>query len=180
MNGGCYPGCVPGSVQVRPATAADAPVFLALVDGLAGYEWLARPDTEARQRLIADAFGRRPRFSLLLAELDGAIVGYAVWFPTYSTFLARPTLYLEDLFVLPEARGQGAGLALFRACAAEAVRQGCGRMDWAVLACNRPSIEFYEAQGARHLSEWLPFRLDGDALLRVAQGGQAMGWAGRG
>jgi GNAT superfamily N-acetyltransferase len=163
-----------GSVRVRPATAADAPVFLALVDRLADYERLARPDAEARQRLVADAFGQRPRFSLLLAELDGAIVGYAVWFPTYSTFLARPTLYLEDLFVLPAARGQGAGLALFRECAAEAMRQGCARMDWAVLAWNRLGIQFYAARGARHLSEWLPFRLDGDALLRVARpsGGQ--------
>jgi GNAT superfamily N-acetyltransferase len=162
---------VPGSVRVRPATAADAPVFLALVDGLADYERLARPDAEARQRLIADAFGQRPRFSVLLAELDGAIVGYAVWFPTYSTFLGRPTLYLEDVYVLPQARGLGAGRALFRECAAEAVRQGCARMDWAVLAWNQLGIEFYKAKGARHLSEWLPFRLDGDALLRLAQVG---------
>jgi GNAT superfamily N-acetyltransferase len=167
---GCYPEDVPDPVRVRPATVADAPAFLALVDGLADYERLPRPDAEARQRLIADAFGPQPRFHLLLAELDGAVVGYAVWFPTYSTFLARPTLYLEDVFVAPEARGRGAGKALFRACAAEAVRWGCGRMDWAVLEWNRPSIEFYEAHGARHMSDWLPFRLDGDSLLRAARG----------
>jgi len=159
---------VPGLVRVRPATAADVPAFLALVDGLADYERLPRPDPDARCRLAVDAQATPPRFHLLLAEVAGAIAGYAVWFLTYSTFLALATLYLEDLFVLPDARGRGAGAALFRACAEEAVRQGCGRMEWSVLAWNRPSMDFYEARGARHMSDWLLFRLDGDALRRVA------------
>jgi GNAT superfamily N-acetyltransferase len=153
------------TVLVRAATAADLPVFLSLVDALADYEQLDRPDPQARQRLAADALAGR--FNLLLGELDGAIVGYAVHFPTYSTFRAQPSLYLEDLFILPEARGQGVGIALFRACAAEAVRQDYGRMEWQVLSWNRPSIVFYERLGARQLDGWLPFRLEGDALAKV-------------
>src|SRR5919204_5499010 len=107
-------------VRVRSATPADLPAFLGLVDALAQYERLPGPDAEARRRLAADA--RVGRFHLLLGELDSAVVAYAAWFLTYSTFLARPTLYLEDLFVLPNARGAGVGGALFQACAAEAVR----------------------------------------------------------
>jgi GNAT superfamily N-acetyltransferase len=155
-------------VIVRAATRDDADAFLALVDGLAHYERLEPPDGEARRRLVDDAFGPTPRFHVLLAELDGAVVGYAAWFETYSTFLARPSLYLEDIFVTPAARGRRAGLALFRACAAEAVRRGYGRMEWSVLDWNQPSIDFYEALGARRKQEWLPFRLDGEALLAVA------------
>jgi len=155
-------------VIVRPATPADATAFLDLVDGLAAYEKLPPPDAEAKQRLLRDAFSDPPRFNVLLAEVDQTVVGYAVWFPTYSTFLARPSLYLEDIFVRPDARGHGAGVALFRACAAEAVRQGCGRMEWNVLDWNQPSIDFYERLGARRLQAWLPYRLDGEALTSVA------------
>jgi GNAT superfamily N-acetyltransferase len=93
-----------------------------------------------------------------------------MYFFTYSSFQARPTLYLEDIFVLPDQRGAGAGIALFRAVAAEAVRQGCGRMEWQVLAWNEPSIKFYERLGARHLDGWLPFRLDGEALQAFGAG----------
>jgi GNAT superfamily N-acetyltransferase len=155
-------------VIVRPATPADATAFLDLVDGLAAYEKLPPPDAEAKQRLVRDAFSDPPRFNVLLAEVDQTVVGYAVWFPTYSTFLARPSLYLEDIFVRPDARGHGAGVALFRACAAEAVRQGCGRMEWNVLDWNQPSIDFYERLGAQRLQAWLPYRLDGEALTSVA------------
>ncbi|MDQ6674839.1 MAG: GNAT family N-acetyltransferase [Chloroflexota bacterium] len=94
-------------------------------------------------------------------------MGYAIFFFTYSTFLAAPSLYLEDLFVLPEARGHGAGVALFRACARRAVESGCRRMEWQVLSWNEPSIHFYERLGARGLDGWLPFRLDGLALVHV-------------
>ena len=153
---------------VRPLEPRDVPRLLDLIDGLADYEKLARPDAEARERLAGDAASGR--FRTLLAELDGQVVGYAIYFFTYSTFLARPTLYLEDIFVLPERRGQGAGKALFRACAAEAVRQECGRMEWQVLDWNQPSIDFYERAGARLQKEWIPCRLTGDALRRVAEG----------
>jgi GNAT superfamily N-acetyltransferase len=155
------------TVLVRRLEPADTTQLLDLIDGLADYEKLPRPDAEARQRLAADATADPPRFHVLLAEVNGAVVGYAFYFFTYSTFLARPTLYLEDIFVLPETRGQGAGVALFRACAQTATRMGCGRMEWQVLSWNEPSIQFYERLGARHLDGWLPFRLDGPALAHV-------------
>jgi GNAT superfamily N-acetyltransferase len=154
-------------LQVRPLQRADVPRLLELIDGLADYEKLPRPDAEARQRLAADALADPPRFRTLLAEVEGVLVGYAIYFFTYSTFRARPTLYLEDVFVLPESRGLGAGVALFRACAREAVAQKCARMEWQVLSWNEPSIVFYQRLGARHLDDWLPFRLDDEALLSV-------------
>jgi GNAT superfamily N-acetyltransferase len=156
------------SVRVRPLEPADVPRFLDLVDALADYERLPRPDADARRRLAADATSQPPRFRTLLGELDGEPVGYAVTFFTYSTFLARPTLYLEDLFVRPEARGAGVGLALFRACAREAVRHGCARYEWQVLGWNEPAKRFYERLGAHHNADWLPYRLDGEALAAVA------------
>jgi GNAT superfamily N-acetyltransferase len=157
------------TVLVRSLGAADVPRFLELVDGLADYEKLARPDAAARDRLAADALSDPPRFRALLVQVDELVVGYAIYFFTYSSFRARPTLYLEDIFVLPEQRGQGAGVALFRACAREAVANSCARMEWQVLAWNEPSIAFYERLGALHMSDWLPFRLDDEALLKVAQ-----------
>jgi GNAT superfamily N-acetyltransferase len=152
-------------VRVRPLQAADTARLLELIDGLADYEKLPRPDADARQRLAVDAVADPPRFRTLLAEVgDGLIVGYAIYFFTYSTFRARPSLYLEDIFVLPEQRGHGAGVALFRACAQAAVVLSCARMEWQVLSWNEPSIEFYERLGARQLDDWLPFRLEGEAL----------------
>jgi len=155
------------TLNVRSLQAGDVPSLLELIDGLADYEKLPRPDAAARERMAADALRKPPRFSSLLAEVDGQVIGYAIYFFTYSTFRARPTLYLEDIFVLPERRGQGAGVALFRACAREAVSQGCARMEWQVLAWNEPSIEFYKRLGARQLGDWLPFRLDDESLLAV-------------
>lgn len=155
------------TVTVRELRQADVPRLLELIDGLADYEKLARPDAGARERMAADAMRKPPRFHALLADVDGESVGYAIYFFTYSTFLARPTLYLEDIFVLPEQRGHGAGIALFRACAREAVSNECGRMEWQVLSWNTPSIAFYERLGARHNADWLPFRLDGEALASV-------------
>jgi GNAT superfamily N-acetyltransferase len=155
------------SVSIRPIQPADVPRLLELIDGLADYEKLPRPDQAARERMAADALRKPPRFLTLLGEVDGQVVGYAIYFFTYSTFRARPTLYLEDIFVLPEQRGQGAGVALFRACAREAVTNGCGRMEWQVLSWNKPSIDFYERLGARQLEDWLPFRLDDESLLAV-------------
>ncbi len=159
------------SIKIRAIRPADVPAFLDLVDALADYEKLPRPSPDARARLAADAMAQPPRFELLLAEVDGAVVGYAVFFMTYSTFLARPSLYLEDLFVRPDRRALGAGKALFRACAAEAVRRECGRMEWQVLAWNAPSIEFYKRLGAEQLEDWLPFRLTGQQLQAFAEAG---------
>ncbi|HWP28172.1 MAG TPA: GNAT family N-acetyltransferase [Chloroflexota bacterium] len=155
-------------VRVRPLQPADVPELLALIDALADYERLPRPDAAARARLARDALATPPRFHTLLGELAGRVVGYAIYFETYSTFLARPTLYLEDLFVRPEARGRGVGTALFRACAREAVRRGCGRMEWQVLAWNELALRFYARWQPQPLDEWRPFRLAGEALARVA------------
>lgn len=157
------------TVAVRRARHEDAPRVLELVDALADYERLPRPDAGARERLLRDGFGPSPRFDLLVGERDGAPVGYALFFETYSSFLARPTLYLEDLFVHPDHRKCGLGLALFRAVATEAVRRECGRMEWAVLTWNRLAIDFYEGLGAVALEDWRTFRLTGEALGAVAQ-----------
>jgi GNAT superfamily N-acetyltransferase len=159
---------MPDALHIRAATAADAETFLALVDALADYEKLARPTPAARQRLLRDGFGPAPRFRAYLAELDGRAIGYAITFETYSSFLALPTLYLEDLFVLPEARRHGVGREMFRRLAAEAVRRGCGRMEWAVLDWNQLAIDFYEKLGARRLAEWFTYRLTADELRQLA------------
>jgi GNAT superfamily N-acetyltransferase len=157
-------------LSIRPAGPADSDVFLALVDALADYEKLDRPTPEARERLIRDGFGEAPRFRAYLAELDGRAVAYAITFETYSSFLALPTLYLEDIFVLPEARRHGVGSAMFRMLAGEAARRGCGRMEWAVLDWNQLAIDFYEKLGARRMGEWYTYRLTAERLREIAGG----------
>ncbi len=158
-------------IAIRQATPGDAEAIIRLVVALAEFEQLPPPDEAARARLLADAFAPRPRFDIFLAEIDGQAVGYAFVFETYSTFLALPSLYLEDLFVLPEFRKSGVGYALFMRCVAEARGRGCGRLEWVVLDWNENAINFYERLGARHMTEWLPYRLDRDALDRLAEGG---------
>ena len=139
-----------------------------LIRALADYERLEAPDAEAGARLIEHAFGPRPRFEAYLASRGRADVGYAIAFETYSTFLARPTLYVEDLFVRPEARRQGVGGTLLRFLAAEAVARGCGRMEWTVLDWNELAQDVYGRIGAHRLDEWRLCRLTGDALHRLA------------
>ena len=158
---------------LRPAVRDDAGQWLALVDALADYEKLDRPRPDARERLVRDAFGPPPnRIQVYLAEsAEGETLGYAITCETYSSFLALPTLYLEDLFVLPEARRRGIGHAFFRFLAAEATRRGCGRMEWVVLDWNQLAIEFYEGLGARHMREWYTYRLTADQLAETAGGG---------
>ena len=166
------------AIQIRPATASDADAWLSLIDALADYEKLQRPDTAARQRLLSDAFGEKPSTEVYLAESGGRIVGYAITLFTYSSFLALPTLYLEDLFVLESHRGQGAGYQLFTHCVEEAHGRGCGRMEWQVLDWNRLAIDFYERLGARQMKEWLPYRMvreDMEALLSKRKASQASG-----
>ncbi len=146
-------------VTVRPAKKSDGPVVLSLVDALADYEKLARPSRAAKARLLKDAFGARKRIDILLAEFGGEAVGYAIILETYSSFLALPTLYLEDLFVRPESRKMGAGLKLFQRCLKDARRRGCGRMDWTVLDWNKLAIGFYKKLGAEHLKPWHLYRI---------------------
>ncbi|CAN5783780.1 GNAT family N-acetyltransferase [soil metagenome] len=156
-------------IRVRPAAPADADTFVQLVDALAEYERMPGPTPEAKQRLVRDGFGPQPRFQVFLAEQDGRAVGMAMTYETYSSHLALPTLYLEDLFVLPEARRLGVGGALFGFLAGEAVRRGCGRMEWQVLDWNQLAIDFYEKLGARHMREWYMYRLTAEQLRKIVE-----------
>lgn len=157
------------SVTIRPAVPSDSVAFIQLVIGLADYESLPSPDAAAQQRLIEDAFGGQKRFDLLLAEVEGEAIGYAVIFETYSTFLARPKLYLEDLFVNPQFRGCGAGLALFNACAQAAIERGCARMEWTVLNWNEPAIRFYKRLGAEYEKTWHLYGLGEQQLHQLCR-----------
>jgi GNAT superfamily N-acetyltransferase len=160
-----------GTLTLRRATAVDVPTILELIRGIAEYERLSH-EVEATEALLGrHGFGPRPVFEAILAERDGHAVGFALYFFTFSTFLARPTLYLEDLFVLPEERGQGAGRALLAALARIAVRRGCGRLEWAVLDWNRPAIGFYRRLGARFRREWILTRLTGAPLAKLGRSG---------
>jgi GNAT superfamily N-acetyltransferase len=156
------------TLRVRRAAPADGPALLELVSALAEYEKLPPPDAHARERLVRDGFGPGPRYELLFGELDGRPVAYALYFFTYSSFLARPTLFLEDLFVLPDARRHGVGGALLRALAEAALAADCGRMEWAALTWNRLAIDFYERLGAKALEEWRTFRLEGPGIAALA------------
>lgn len=151
-------------IRVRKATPDDTETILGLVVALAQFERLPPPDEAAQGRLIADAFGERPRFEIFLGELDGRVAGYAFVFETYSTFLALPSLYLEDLFVLEEYRGRKVGYELFRYCAQEALKRGCGRFEWVVLQWNTSAIDFYRRLGAKHMDDWQVYRLDRTGL----------------
>lgn len=154
------------SVTIRRAEAEDIPVVLRLICALADYEQLAPPDEDAQARFCADGWntdGRPPRFEAWLAELEDNgtthAAGYAITFETYSSFLARPTLYLEDLFVLPEFRRHGVGSALMRHLIDTAQERGCGRMEWVVLDWNTSAQDFYKQFHATHLAEWYTYRI---------------------
>jgi len=154
--------------RIRPAQPSDIPSVVTLIRALADFEHLPGPDRAAAQRLQEHAFGPTPRYELLVAEQDLDVVGYAAFFMTYSTFLARPSLYLEDLFVRPESRRLGVGKAFLQELAALAVARECGRFEWAVLDWNVAAQDFYAALGAELLDDWRICRVDGEALLRLA------------
>jgi len=157
-------------VHIRPAAEADAPVILGFIRALADYEKLAHACVATTETLVETLFGPRPYAEVLIAEWNGAPAGFALYFHNYSTFLGRPGLYLEDLFVTPELRGKGIGKALFQRLAAMAVERGCGRLEWSVLDWNEPAIEFYRACGAVPLDDWTMFRLTGEALASFGLG----------
>ncbi len=144
---------------IRPIRKSEGRTFLRLIDALADFEKLRRPAPAARRRLLRDAFGKNKRFDAFLAFHDRTAVGYAIVFETYSSFLARPTLYLEDIFILPEYRSHGIGGRLFRRCLSEAKKRRCGRMEWVVLDWNKGAIRFYERIRARLMKEWLLYRI---------------------
>lgn len=153
---------------IREATPADVPDILRLVRELAAYE--REPDAVATTEAYLHTwlFGPDPVASVLVAEAAGRVVGIALWFRTYSTWTGVPGIYLEDLYVEPGQRGSGLGKALLAALARIAVDRGYQRVEWAVLDWNTPSIEFYEALGARPMQEWTTYRLTGDALGALA------------
>jgi GNAT superfamily N-acetyltransferase len=158
-------------IRIRPLGEADMDVFLTLVDAHADFEQMDRPSPEARQRLVRDGLEDPPRYAAFLAAIDGRDVGYAITFEAYSSFLARPTLFLEDIFVLDEYRGRGFGGTMFQYLVEEAVRRGCGRMEWMVQDWNDGAIRFYERRGAIQLSEWHTYRIDAETLGRLAAAG---------
>jgi GNAT superfamily N-acetyltransferase len=162
-----------GEISIRQATCEDSAIVLSLIDALADYEKLDRPTEDARQRLIEHGWGGNPRFEALIAEIDGTPAAYAIMFETYSTFLAQPTLYLEDLFVLPDFRRKGVAAAIFQRLAIEAQRRGCGRIEWSCLTWNDLGLAFYKQLGATQLEAWLPFRLTGDEITNLAANGIA-------
>jgi GNAT superfamily N-acetyltransferase len=156
-------------VRIVPAAAQDVPVILELITELAEYERLA-DDVEATEAGLRESlFGSVPRAEAVIAKVGGESVGFALWFHNYSTFLARPGLYLEDLFVRSQWRGRGVGRALLRHLAGIAVERGCGRMEWSVLDWNEQAVGFYRSIGARGMDEWTVNRLAGDALHRLAK-----------
>jgi len=157
------------ALSVRRGTARDAAVICELIRGLARYERLERQCVIGPAAVRRHGFGRRPYFETLICRDGRRPVGFALYFFTYSTFLGRPSLYLEDLFVLPGDRGLGAGKALLRALAAVATARGCGRMEWRVLDWNASAIRFYKRIGARLHSEWVLTRLKGAPLKRLAR-----------
>ena len=154
--------------QIRPATVSDVPLILRLVRELAEFE--REPDAvEATEEMLERAlFGERPAAEAVIAELDGAPVGFALFFQNFSTWTGRPGIYLEDLYVTPAARGSGTGTALLRHLAGIALTRGCGRFEWAVLDWNEPAINFYRAVGAVGMDEWRVQRVAGDALVKLA------------
>jgi GNAT superfamily N-acetyltransferase len=155
--------------MIRPATRADIPVIAELIGALADYEHLSDQVVLDEARLVEHLFGPRPYAEVLLAQDAGTVVGFALFFYNYSTFLGRPGIYLEDLFVRPEHRGKGFGKALLKAVAKLAVERGCGRLEWSVLDWNAPSIKFYKAFGAVAMDEWTVFRLTGESLAAAGR-----------
>jgi len=159
----------PRNFEIRAARVEDVPIILQLIRDLATYE-RAPNDVTATEKQLADVlFGSRPSAEVLLAFEQDAAVGFAVFFHNFSTWLGRPGLYLEDLFVKPEMRGKGYGRALLVRLAKIARDRGCGRMEWAVLDWNDPAIQFYRKLGAKPMDEWTVFRLTGDGITQLAE-----------
>jgi GNAT superfamily N-acetyltransferase len=159
------------NATLRPATVADAETIATLIRELAAYEQLEHEARATAEDIRQHLFGDRPAAEVILAEVDGNPIGFALYFSTFSTFLGQPGLYLEDLFVRPEYRGQGVGKRIFARLASLAVERGCGRMEWAVLDWNAPSIGFYRSLGAGPNEGWTTYRLTGDALAALASRG---------
>jgi GNAT superfamily N-acetyltransferase len=158
----------PENFQIRPACVEDVPIILKLIRDLATYERAPDEVTATEEQLVDVLFGERAAAEVLLAFEGKSPVGFAVYFYNFSTWLGRPGLYLEDLFVKPEKRGKGYGRALLIALAKIARDRGCGRMEWAVLNWNEPAMKFYRALGAKPMNEWTVFRLTSEEIASLA------------
>lgn len=154
-------------IQIRPATRSDKQAFLQLIDAHADFEKMDRPTEGAKERLLKDGFGDHRRYSAFLASMEGRDVGYAITYEGYSSFLGRPTFYLEDIFVYNDVRGSGFGGAMFHYLVEEALDRGCARMEWMVIDWNENAIGFYERRGAVQLSEWHSYRLEEDQMREL-------------
>jgi GNAT superfamily N-acetyltransferase len=157
--------------RIRPAERADVPLLLDLIRQLAEYERLSEHATGTAERLERHLFGDDPAGEAVVAEADGEPAGFALFFTTFSTFLCRPGIWLEDLFVRPEHRRAGVGRALLRHVAELAVERDCGRMEWSALDWNEPALDFYAALGAEPVAGWTVHRLEGGALTSLAASG---------
>lgn len=158
-------------LHIRAAAPGDVPLILSLIRDLAEYEKLSSACVATEEQLHATLFGPRPFAETIIAEWNGAPAGLALFFHNYSTFLAKPGIYLEDLFVKPEFRGNGIGKGLLVRLAQIAEERGCGRIEWSVLNWNEPAIGFYRGLGATPQDEWTVYRMTGDAIARLARQG---------
>lgn len=158
----------PAAIRVVPATERDTPLIVSFIHGLADYERMAEPCVATEDDVRRTLFGDSPAAEVILAYDGETPVGFALFFHNYSTFLAQRGLYLEDLFVIPEARGKGVGFALLSELAAIAVSRDCGRLEWSVLKWNQLAIDFYLRIGAEPLDKWDVYRLTGESLRRLA------------
>jgi GNAT superfamily N-acetyltransferase len=155
-------------IEVREASAADVPTILSFIRELAGYERLSHEVVATEETLRENLFGERPYAEVLIAERDGSPAGFALFFHNFSTFLGRPGIYLEDLYVKPGLRGSGIGKELLARLARLAIERGCGRLEWWVLDWNEPSIGFYKELGAVPMDDWTVYRVSGPALENLA------------
>ncbi len=160
------------TLSIRPATPADLPLIAQLIRDLADYEKLLHEVRFDEAVLEQKLFGARPYAEVIIGELDGAPQGFALFFHNFSTFEGKPGIYLEDLFVRPEARGSGLGKALLSHLAMLAVERDCARLEWSVLDWNSPAIGFYQKLGARLMDEWTVMRVDGTALQQLGAAGR--------
>lgn len=159
------------ATTIRSATEADVPQILTFIRALATYERAPDAVTATEAGLLRDGFGPNPFYRCLIADEDSQPAGFALYFFNYSTWLGRPGIYLEDLYVLPEFRGRGIGKALLKQVAAVAVEKNCQRLQWVVLDWNKLAIDFYRAIGAEFLDEWRNVRVSGQAIQRLAETG---------
>lgn len=157
------------TIELKPLTPETFGAFFSLITALADFEKLTPPDGEAAARLKDHAFAERPKFEALLAFAGGEPVGYAIFFETYSSLLAKPTLYLEDIFVTEPFRGRKVALQIFKHLTLLALERHCGRMEWQVLDWNAPAIAFYQKLGAVHQAAWHPYRLNEEDLNRLSK-----------